>query len=165
MTTTPLSYKHNRASQLQDIHNLLSYSEMPSISRVTTTASACLLYILTLGPDRLRDPVIRLLASRSISIQKAREILKALLKLGLFLEGNNLLNAWARNNWRIRNKEKWDWPNEVAVVTGGSGGIGALVVEGLAKKGVKVAVLDLLDLPERVGKCMRSQNSIEMSMC
>ncbi|KAE9987056.1 hypothetical protein EG328_003838 [Venturia inaequalis] len=32
----------------------------------------------------------------------------------------------------------------------GAGGIGVLVVEGLAKKGVKVAVLDLVDLPERV---------------
>lgn len=73
-----------------------------------------------------------------------------LLKIGVFFETNSLINIWARNNWHIRNKEKWNWPNEVAVVTGGAGGIGALVVEGLAKKGVKVAVLDLVDLPERV---------------
>jgi all-trans-retinol dehydrogenase (NAD+) len=127
---------------------------MPSITRIATTASACLLYILTLGPDRLRDPAISLLAGRNISVSRAKEILKTFLKLGLFLESNNLLNVWARNNWRVRNKEKWDWPNEVAVVTGGSGGIGVLIVKGLAKKGVKVAVLDLSDLPEGIKKCM-----------
>jgi hypothetical protein len=138
----------------------LSFSSlfnMTSLTRLTTTASACLLYILTLGPARLRDPAIRLLAGKNISIQKAKEILKTLLKIGIFLESNNLLNIWARNNWRITNKEKWDWPNEVAVVTGGSGGIGVLVVEGLAKKGVRVAVLDLLDLPEKVAGCMLNQ--------
>ena len=136
---------------------------MSSLTRITTTASACLLYILTLGPDRLRDPAIRLLAGRNISLSKAKEIIKKLLKIGLFLEANNLLNIWARNNWRIRNKEKWDWPNEVAVVTGGSGGIGVLVVEGLAKKRVKVAVLDLVDLPERVAGCMLKGFSMSTS--
>lgn len=123
---------------------------MPSLRRITTAASACLLYILTLGPERLRDPAIRFLVGRRISYQKVKELLKTLLKLGLFFETNNLLNVWARNNWRIRNKEKWNWPNEVAVVTGGSGGIGVLIVEGLAKKGVKVGVLDLMELPEKV---------------
>jgi all-trans-retinol dehydrogenase (NAD+) len=131
---------------------------MSSLTRITTTASACLLYILTLGPDRLRDPAIRLLAGRNISITNAKEILKKLLKIGLFLEGNNLLNIWAKNNWRISNKEKWNWPNEVAVVTGGSGGIGVLVVEGLAKKGVKVAVLDVMGLPKRVVGCMLNES-------
>jgi all-trans-retinol dehydrogenase (NAD+) len=131
---------------------------MSSLTRITTTASACLLYILTLGPDRLRNPAIRLLAERNISITNAKEILKKLLEIGLFLEGNNLLNIWAKNNWRISNKEKWNWPDEVAVVTGGSGGIGVLVVEGLAKKGVKVAVLDVMGLPERVVGCMLNQS-------
>lgn len=37
------------------------------------------------------------------------------------------------------------WDNEVAVVTGGSSGIGALTVMGLAEKGVRVAVLDIVE--------------------
>lgn len=123
---------------------------MSSLRRSTTAASAALLYILTLGPERLRASAIRFLVGRRISVQKVKELLNILLKIGVFFETNSLINIWARNNWHIRNKEKWDWPNEVAVVTGGAGGIGALVVEGLAKKGVKVAVLDLVDLPERV---------------
>lgn len=129
---------------------------MSSLRRSTTAASAALLYILTLGLERLRASAFRFFVSRQISIQRVKELLKTLLKIGLFFEANNLLNTWARNNWRIRNKEKWDWPNEVAVVTGGAGGIGVLVVEGLAKKGVQVAVLDLVELPERVAGCKKT---------
>lgn len=126
---------------------------MSSLRRLTTAASAALIYVLMLGPESLRAPAVRFLVSRRISVQKVKEFLKTLLALGVFFETNTLLNIWARNNWRISNKEKWDWPNEVAVVTGGAGGIGALIVEGLAKKGVKVAVLDLMDVPERIAGC------------
>ncbi|KAE9966304.1 hypothetical protein BLS_007105 [Venturia inaequalis] len=123
---------------------------MSSLRRLAAAVSATLLYILTLGSESLRASAIRFLVDRRISIHRVKELLKTLLKIELFFEANNLLNIWARNNWQIRNKEKWDWPKEVAVVTGGAGGIGVLVVEGLAKKGVKVAALDLVDLPERV---------------
>lgn len=44
------------------------------------------------------------------------------------------------NNW---SKDKYDWPNEVAVVTGGAGGIGGHVVNLLAERGIKVVILDI----------------------
>jgi len=121
---------------------------MSSLTRLTATASAFLLYVLTRGPDRLHDPVIRILISRRLDIKKVKDALRTLILTGVFFEFNNLLNAWARNNWRVRNKERWDWKSEVAVVTGGSGAIGGLVVKGLADKGVKVAVLDVQPLPD-----------------
>ncbi|KAH6633390.1 hypothetical protein C7974DRAFT_170488 [Boeremia exigua] len=71
-----------------------------------------------------------------------------LIKWGLVawttVETNSVLNSWAENRW-IRNSAKndWDWPNEVAVVTGGSAGIGACVVKKLTSYGIKVAVLDI----------------------
>jgi len=43
-------------------------------------------------------------------------------------------------------KAKYDWEREVAVVTGGSDGIGKEIVLLLAEKGVKVAVLDVQPL-------------------
>lgn len=60
------------------------------------------------------------------------------------VEINSVLNSWAENRWIWRNdKSDWDWPNEVAVVTGGSAGIGACVVKKLVSHGIKVAVLDI----------------------
>lgn len=71
-----------------------------------------------------------------------------LLKWGLAawatVEANSVLNSWAESRWmRNSGKDDWDWPNEVAVVTGGSGGIGACVVKKLVSHGIKVAVLDV----------------------
>jgi all-trans-retinol dehydrogenase (NAD+) len=65
---------------------------------------------------------------------------------GLFLvrEVNRVLNDWAENRWMFWSDESaWDWKNEVAVVTGGSGGIGAMVVKNLISHGIRVAVLDV----------------------
>jgi all-trans-retinol dehydrogenase (NAD+) len=104
--------------------------------------------ILSRGPDNVRLPLARILAGR-LSATRIDASLKWLLAIGAVVQGNNLLSAWARNNWLFRTgKEQWNWPDEVAVVTGGSGGIGALIVKGLAHKGVKVAVFDMQPLPD-----------------
>ncbi|KAG9195693.1 hypothetical protein G6011_00814 [Alternaria panax] len=44
-------------------------------------------------------------------------------------------------------KARWNWSQEVAVVTGGCSGFGELVVKRLISKGIKVAVLDIQQLP------------------
>lgn len=60
------------------------------------------------------------------------------------IEANAVLNRLAENRWSWRNDNSgWSWPNEVAVVTGGSAGIGACVVKKLVSHGIKVAVLDI----------------------
>lgn len=60
---------------------------------------------------------------------------------------NKKLNAIAANGWRLSTPGSWDWKNEIAVVTGGSGGIGRFITEKLIARGVKVAILDLAELP------------------
>jgi 3-oxoacyl-ACP reductase-like protein len=70
--------------------------------------------------------------------------LRWVLVLGLVQETNAWLNRLAENNWRFTNDKKtWNWTEEVAVVTGGSNGIGAAVVRELVSHGIKVAVLDI----------------------
>lgn len=71
-----------------------------------------------------------------------------LIKWGLgawaLLEANGVLNSWAENRWAwSSDKSDWDWPKEVAVVTGGSAGIGACAVKKLVAHGIRVAVLDI----------------------
>jgi all-trans-retinol dehydrogenase (NAD+) len=44
-------------------------------------------------------------------------------------------------------KKRWNWREEVAVITGGCSGIGELTVKRLVDRGIKVAVLDVKELP------------------
>jgi all-trans-retinol dehydrogenase (NAD+) len=76
--------------------------------------------------------------------------LGALGVLGLSFKANQILNFWASNNWRTQVQKDWNWHKEIAVVTGGCSGIGNALVLGLVQKGVKVAVLDIQDLPENL---------------
>ncbi|ROV93200.1 hypothetical protein VMCG_08718 [Cytospora schulzeri] len=82
-----------------------------------------------------------------------RPILKFLIGLGIVRKFNSALNSLATNHWRISSSppaKPWDWPNEIAVVTGGCGDIGVVLVRGLTDKGVKVAVLDIADPPPAI---------------
>ncbi|KAF2706499.1 NAD(P)-binding protein [Pleomassaria siparia CBS 279.74] len=57
---------------------------------------------------------------------------------------NAMLSRWAENKWMWNHdKSAWHWRNELAVVTGGSSGIGFSVVEKLVSYGITVAVLDV----------------------
>ena len=69
--------------------------------------------------------------------------LKTLLVLGLLGKTNAWLNDAVTNNWT---NDAYVWSREVVVVTGGSDGIGKIVVRLLAEKGIKVAVLDVQEL-------------------
>ncbi|BCS21148.1 uncharacterized protein APUU_21580S [Aspergillus puulaauensis] len=57
---------------------------------------------------------------------------------------NDWLSTKSRNNWVI--DDTWDWKEELVVVTGGSGGIGAGVARRLAALGSRVVVLDIIPL-------------------
>ncbi|KAJ2986757.1 hypothetical protein NUW58_g4876 [Xylaria curta] len=80
----------------------------------------------------------------------AKPIWRLLLGLGVMRSLNTALNTWAMNNWRVTANDGWVWDQEVAVITGGSGDIGQALVEGLTAKGVRVAVLDIQEPPDRL---------------
>ncbi|KAF4336970.1 retinal short-chain dehydrogenase reductase [Fusarium beomiforme] len=83
------------------------------------------------------------------ALSKAIELAKnpkVQIAAGLFLAFKSLtkLNAWYTK--RVVNNHvhdpTWDWSREIVVVTGGSSGIGAVVVSRFANKGIKVLILD-----------------------
>ncbi|KAF2403863.1 NAD(P)-binding protein [Trichodelitschia bisporula] len=128
---------------------------MSAVSKIidhgTIFGTASCLIILAHGPDRLRDALIRIISKTPFDT-RYHSSLKWILGLGFVWALNRRLNAWALNNWQLRSGPKWKWDEEVAVVTGGSNGIGALTVAGLAAKGIKVAVMDISSLPEELQK-------------
>ncbi|KAK0643956.1 hypothetical protein B0T16DRAFT_416915 [Cercophora newfieldiana] len=84
----------------------------------------------------------------SLDSRTATTALWAAFILGTIIRVNRSLNIMASNAWRTSPEKGWDWPKEVAVVTGGSSGIGKSIVEQLTALGVRVAVWDVQGLPE-----------------
>ncbi|KAH7127476.1 hypothetical protein EDB81DRAFT_600489, partial [Dactylonectria macrodidyma] len=59
-----------------------------------------------------------------------------------FLYTLNKTLAWAKQR-HSANSSRWDWSKEIVLVTGGSSGIGELVVRKLAEQEIKVVSVDL----------------------
>jgi len=113
--------------------------------------SGALLYALTASPDSVREPLLGLLKQYASDKVIAHSIfgLKALFGLGLVKEVHNFLQTWTQNNFSIFQQAKWDWPNEIVLVTGGTGGFGTLMCQDFAKKGLTVIAVDVIDsLPD-----------------
>jgi all-trans-retinol dehydrogenase (NAD+) len=128
-----------------------------SIGQVTLNpvVTAALLWILTKGPVGLRRKITYL--QDPLRLEKVVKALKWCLALGVTRVVNNKLNDVALNGGRWKDeKKRWNWNNEVAVVTGGCSGIGGLVVKRLVNKGIKVAVLDIQELPASLQGCKSS---------
>jgi all-trans-retinol dehydrogenase (NAD+) len=73
---------------------------------------------------------------------------KTLFYLGLAKWLSAYYSEGVVNSWT---SDTYDWPNEIAVVTGGAGGIGGHVVKLLAERKVKVVVLDIQELTFEAG--------------
>jgi hypothetical protein len=141
-------------------------------SLVTTSAghitlnplvTGALLWALTKGPTQLRSQ----LTSRITALQdpfRYAQLIKALkwcLVAGTARVVNKQLNHIALNAGRLRGeKAKWNWSREVAVITGGCSGIGELVVKRLINKGIRVAVLDIQQLPPSLQGCKIARRSL-----
>lgn len=109
---------------------------------------AALLLLAGKGPEAAQDHLHDLLARLPYDESTVKTALQVLLGLGVVRNVNSKLNDLAQNNWRWGAAPGWDWPKEIAIVTGGSSGIGLGIVERFAAKGIKVAVLDPQEFPK-----------------
>lgn len=73
----------------------------------------------------------------------AQKAAGALLGLGVLRTINNTLTQWTLNNWTCN--EPWSNARELVLLTGGCGGIGKQAMEDLARRGVRVVILDIVE--------------------
>lgn len=94
--------------------------------------------------------------------------------VGVSLCINDWLNKWSANNWTA-NLLDWNWDNEIVLITGGSGGIGASIAKRLLAQNIKteIVIVDYAPLtwvPEggasvKYYKCDLSDSSAIKSLC
>ncbi|KXS99205.1 hypothetical protein AC579_7831 [Pseudocercospora musae] len=117
---------------------------------LTPALTGALLFALTASPDRFRDPLLAQL-KQYVSVENIERIitaLKWLVAIGVVKDLNKRLSELAQNNFRLRSeKHRYNWPTEVAVITGANGGFGSLMSKDLAARGVNIMALDIQDEP------------------
>ncbi|KAL1867650.1 hypothetical protein VTK73DRAFT_4049 [Phialemonium thermophilum] len=109
--------------------------------------AASALLFLEYGSPTAVSRLIELGLAKHVGIHRLKVALRVLLGLGLGRALNRVQNLRASNHWSLASRGGWRWAEEIAVVTGGCHGIGKATVLGLVQKGVRVAVLDVADLP------------------
>ncbi|KAK4626085.1 Dehydrogenase RED2 [Fulvia fulva] len=115
---------------------------------LTPAVTGALLFALTASPDRFREPLLAHLKQyvSTINISRLITTLKWLVAVGLVRDVNTWLSEWAQNNFRLQSeKHRYDWPTEIALITGATGGFGSLMSKELAAKGVTIIAVDLRD--------------------
>lgn len=129
---------------------------IPRMSLPVTSALAGLAWYLV-AQSSANDIHPSFVSSLINSLPVAHSTLTSLAKWAFGLTSvhylSSELTAFARNNWRLSDAHRWNWKEEVAVVTGGCSGIGEEMVKALSRKGVKVVILDVTELPERLQGC------------
>jgi hypothetical protein len=147
-------------SLIRLFNTLTLIDEMPLLTRIlfSPILTAPLLILLSRNPELAQSALQQYGAVSTATAIPVVKNLKLFLTVNLVYRAigfvNGILNRWAENNWIWSNSTTVpNWNEEIAVVTGGSHGIGAHVAKGLADKGVRVAVLDKVDLSDEVSGC------------
>ncbi|OAA57295.1 dehydrogenase/reductase SDR family [Cordyceps fumosorosea ARSEF 2679] len=115
-------------------------------------SGALLAFLLRAPPHVLAQTLQRVSLPANQDLTTAKTVLQVLLGIGLVRAVNRKLSDMAANAWRWGPAPGWDWPREVAVVTGGCSGIGLAIVHKLRARRVRVAVLDVQPAPRELAR-------------
>lgn len=147
---------------------------MPTGQIIKRLAPIALLALVLYAPTPIVEQYLGPTASSFLDRETwptvIQPLLKVLLGCNILKTINAALTSTAQNNWRISARaSKWDWPREVAVVTGGCGGLGSSLVAGLTARGVRVAVLDVAkpdsDAVAQMTKLAHPRGRVEYFQC
>lgn len=130
-------------------YNTITMSKLP----ITAIGLGAALYVLRDAPPSIRDPALERLRSflsaeqitSLVGFLRSAFVTTAALDAVYYV--NSALNSWALNNWQSADTSRWNWSQEVAVVTGGASGLGKGFTERLVSHGVHVVVLDVTPAP------------------
>ena len=139
------------ATPIIKFQRLLIKSMFEGISFASNPLVAgALLFVLTRQPGQSGDTIKARLIEQldrlpfDLNLERTIIALKVLFGFGFITRANAYLNTIAGSGWALTAAvSDWVWHQEIAVVTGGSAGIGEQTSIRLAKKGVKVAILDI----------------------
>lgn len=121
-----------------------------SLSLNPVFSGALLAFLLRAPQHVLEQTLQRASLPPDYDLTAATTVFKVIFGLGLTRAINRKLSSMAANSWRWGPAPGWNWPKEIAVVTGGCSGIGLAIVRKLRAKGIRVAILDIQPLPEEL---------------
>lgn len=134
--------------QLATSPTLRKIVHFPEVFLSPIVSGSLLFGFLNVSEDTRLAILRNLRLPASIDVRVVQIALQVLLGVGVLGSINSSLSRMAMNSWRLTRASGWDWPKEIAVITGGCSGIGYCTVERLIKRGVRVAILDIQDLPK-----------------
>ncbi|KAF2720799.1 NAD(P)-binding protein [Polychaeton citri CBS 116435] len=124
------------------------------IPLLSPAVTGTLTWALTTAPDSVRRPLLDQLSKylSSKGIARGITVLKVLLGLGIARQVHNALSILAQDNMRLGSeKARYNWPQEIVLITGGAGGFGCLLSEAFAARGLTVISIDIAEaMPARL---------------
>jgi hypothetical protein len=125
--------------------------------------TGALLYVLTRGPDHIRERLLGPFRGNVLAGEKGAARLATFITFLKYLTGfnvakkiNSALNALAWNNWSFgRSGAPFQFgpsKKELVIITGGSSGFGYEMVKGFSKI-ARVVALDISDFPPELERC------------
>lgn len=162
------SLRPSRDGGVVDVrHTAAMASSVLRSAPLSPTITGALLYALTRAPPQYRERLLqtlqRYMSSKTLS--RAITVLKCLFAFGLARNIHIFLSQLAHNNFRLRSeRHRYQWNEELAVVTGASGGFGSLITKGLAAKGITVIAVDIT-VPSEFPADMKSHPKVHYHKC